>query len=534
MSSVLSWAVNLLQKLNCTQGYVACAVLFVWYMWRQRRKHRYDRQYIVSLVDDKEYEVVGKKFNPPLEDFDTLVAEMRHSFLAGNSRALQKRKANLIAIRDMLDQNEEAFLAALKADLGRVRFEGVVYDIEVTRNEVNTLINNLEKYTRPQYSHFDLLTFPSEDTVYAEPFGLSLVIGTWNYPVMLTLVPLAGAIAAGNTVILKPSNVSPNTADLLGRLIPKYLDHKIVAVAGPGIRGDRAAIQKLIKSRFDKIFFTGGPTVGKMVMREASEHLTPVTLELGGKNPVFVADDADLALAAKRTIWGRMMNAGQQCIAPDFVLVHKAVAQPFLNECKKVIKQFYNSDARDKVGRIVNERHFKRLTTTILANHGGTVVCGGNVDADERYIEPTVLSLPMDSPAMEDETFGPILMVVTVDSMDDAIRYVNTREKSLSQYIFSSSKIMQERIIQNTSAGGVTVNGTLFHVGHGGLPFGGVGRSGMGAYHGKHTFDTFSHYKPVLRKLWLPDGGALSDPFFLYPPWNDLKLRIVRFLMRWS
>lgn len=534
MSSVVSWVLDLFKAFNSPRGYLACAVLAVLYYIKKKREARFDKQYVVSLVPPRDYKILGKVINPPVDEIPTLVEEMRHSFLTGVSRPYAKRREQLLQLAKMLESHEEEFIAALKADLGRPRFEAIVYDIEVTTGEIHNMIKNLRKYMRPSGAAFDLLTFPSEDVVVPEPMGLALVIGTWNYPVMLALAPVAGAIAAGNTVILKPSNVSPNTADLLGRLIPKYMDPAIVSVVGPGIRGDRASIQALINERFDKIFFTGGPTVGRMVMAAASKHLTPVTLELGGKNPVFVADDADVALAAKRTIWGRMMNAGQQCIAPDYVLVHKRVADRFLAECTKTIKAFYEGDAKadGKVGRIVNDRHFQRLSTEVLAGHGGTVVCGGGSDAATRYIEPTVLHLPIDSPAMEEETFGPILMVVTVDNMDDAIRYVAGREKSLSQYIFSSSKAMQQRIVQNTSAGGVTINGTLFHVGHHDLPFGGVGRSGMGAYHGKNTFLAFSHPKPVLRKMWLPDGGALSDPFFIYPPWSDMKARLVRFLFR--
>lgn len=353
---------------------------------------------------------------------------------------------------------------------------------------------------------------------------------------MLSLIPMAGAIAAGNTCIVKPSNVSPATAKLVGELIGKYMDPRIVSCVGPGIRGDRHTIQALIAEKFDYIFFTGGVSVGKMVAAAAAKNLTPTTLELGGKNPVFVAKDADVALAAKRILWGRMMNAGQQCIAPDYVLLHRDVQDRFFAECKRYIGEFYEGKQKEPgvVGRIVNDRHVARLQEMIeqCKASGGSFVVGGEVDASQRYFEPSVLHTPIDSPAMADETFGPILMAVTVDSMDEAIRYVNQRAKPLSLYVFSESKATQERIIQNTSSGGVTVNGTLFHVGHPGLPFGGVGDSGTGAYHGKETFNAFSHRRAVLRKTKLPDGGLVSDLAVLYPPWGPWKIKAMELLSK--
>lgn len=379
------------------------------------------------------------------------------------------------------------------------------------------------------------MTFPATSLVYKEPYGVALIIGTWNYPLMLTLVPLAGAIAAGNVAILKPCRVAAATSELLGRLVPKYLDPKIVKVVGFTHPRDRPTTNALLAHRLDYIFFTGGPEPGAEIMKRAAAHLTPCTLELGGKNPVFVAADADVDLAAKRTVWGRMMNAGQQCIAPDFVLVDRRVERAFLDACKKWVEAFYEGhpEVPGVIGRIVNDKRME-LMKTLLDTHAEQVVVGGTYDVATRYVAPTVMLMKGSEPCMQEETFGPILMVVAVESMDEAIRFVNARPKPLSMYIFASCKATQERIVQNTAAGGVTINGTLFHCAHPELPFGGVGRSGMGSYHGKKSFDTFTHEKPVLRKSALPDGGLLSDPFFLYPPWTagGLKESLIRLLLR--
>jgi aldehyde dehydrogenase (NAD+) len=294
---------------------------------------------------------------------------------------------------------------------------------------------------------------------------------------------------------------------------------------------------KLLEYQWDYVFFTGSPSVGKIVYTGAAKFMTPVTLELGGKNPVVVAADADIHLAAKRCVWGRMMNAGQQCISPDYVLVERSVLHQFNESLVHWVKTLYGSDpmTNGNLGKIVGERQIDRIID-ILDKHGGKVIIGGSYKKDAKYVEPTVLQIEdMSSIAMEEETFGPILIVVPVDSVLQAINYINSKPKSLSLYIFSSSRYTQEQIIYNTSAGGVTVNGTLFHVAHPDMPFGGVGASGLGSYHGKKTFETFTHMKPVLRKAaWRWDGGLLSDPWFVYPPWDEQKIKIIRFLTKFT
>eukprot|EP00128_Syssomonas_multiformis_P010619 Colp12_sorted_trinity150504_noHs@10561 len=497
------------------------------------RPNSYDRYYIQAPLDKSKFKHLGNDKDPQLEELGDVVQEMRESFESGYSRPLSKRIEQLKALRRLFVENEKELIAAIQADLGRPEFEATFYDLLIPLHDLDTMIKNLPEWTLPEKKGFSLLSFPSQDLIYQEPLGVVLVIGTWNYPIMLTLLPLLGAIAAGNTVILKPCMVSKNVAHLLRKLIPKYMDPYIVKVVGTNFSGDRQCTGELLKSKFDHIFFTGSPSVGKVIAKAAAEYLTPCTLELGGKNPVFVAADADLDLAAKRAVWGRMMNAGQQCIAPDYCLVEESVVEQFNQKCAYYIKTLYSEDPKkaQSIGRIVGDSQMQRLEGVLKATKG-KFVYGGDFNKSERYIAPSVLHCPVGDKALEEETFGPILLVVTVKNMREAISYVRARPKPLSLYIFSSSKTTQELIIHNTSAGGVTVNATLFHAGHPDLPFGGVGESGMGAYHGKATFTTFSHPKPVVKKSVWFDGGLLSDPFFLYPPWSNFKIKLIRMLMK--
>eukprot|EP00735_Rhodelphis_limneticus_P003103 TRINITY_DN1435_c0_g1::TRINITY_DN1435_c0_g1_i1::g.27190::m.27190 TRINITY_DN1435_c0_g1::TRINITY_DN1435_c0_g1_i1::g.27190 ORF type:complete len:567 (-),score=170.15,sp/P30838/AL3A1_HUMAN/43.08/1e-127,Aldedh/PF00171.17/1.4e-84 TRINITY_DN1435_c0_g1_i1:306-1925(-) len=481
----------------------------------------------------RSWRVLTKKQNPPMSDIPELVKEIRQSYDTGISRPICKRLEQLRALKKMFVENESRIIDALKADLGRPTFEGMLYDYLMPVKEVEHMIAHLKEYTAPEPQPFNIMSFPSKQYTLKQPYGVSLIIGTWNYPILLTMVPLIGAIAAGNCVVMKPCVVSKTCALLVQELIPKYMDPRVVTVLGADYDRDSACTQALLQERFDIIFFTGSPSVGRVIMEGAAKHLTPCILELGGKNPVFVDKDADINLAAKRTVWGAMLNAGQQCIRPDFVLCHKDVMDKFNAAAAKWVKEFYGENPKDggNIGRVVGDKQMLRLID-VLANHGGKVICGGGYVKEERYIAPTVLCVSRDSPAMAEETFGPILLVTPVDSMDEAIQYVNARPKPLSLYIFSSSTDTQNKIVYNTSSGGVTVNATLFHAGHPSLPFGGVGASGMGNYHGQATFDTFAHRKPVLIKPKWHDLGLLSDPMFLYPPWNSFKVSALKSLMR--
>eukprot|EP00047_Mylnosiga_fluctuans_P003275 m.228332 g.228332 ORF g.228332 m.228332 type:complete len:592 (-) comp11729_c0_seq1:34-1809(-) len=462
-----------------------------------------------------------------------VVSELRAGFLHGVSKPLAKRREQLLGLRRFLVENEAALVQALKDDLGRPEYEGLYYDVLMPVSEIDHTLKGIASWAAPKPVGGSVLTFPSTQWLQEEPVGVVLVISCWNFPINLALLPVIGAVAAGNVVVLKPSLTSPATGRLLRDVLPKYLDPRVITVAGPFSCSDIECSQTLLQHRFDHIFFTGSSRGGRAVMELAAKHVTPCTMELGGKNPVFVTADADLSLAAKRTIWGRMLNAGQQCIAPDYVLVDEKVADKFCELTKYWVEKMYGKDPKTSgnIGRI-NASQTNRIIG-LLSGHGGKVIVGGGHDKAANHVDPTVILVDSpSSPLLKEETFGPILTVLPVKSLDAAIDYVNAGEKPLALYIFSSSAADQNRIITSTSSGGVTVNATLFHAGHPDFPFGGVGNSGFGVYHGKHTFDCFSHKKPVLVKATWPDGGLLTDPFFLYPPWTSTKISVLRVLAK--
>jgi aldehyde dehydrogenase (NAD+) len=351
-----------------------------------------------------------------------------------------------------------------------------------------------------------------------------LIIGPWNYPVQLVLAPLVGALAAGNAAVLKPSEVAAHTSRALARLIPRYLDGDAIAVIEGGVPETTA----LLDERWDHIFYTGNGTVGRVVMAAAAKHLTPVTLELGGKSPTIVDRSANLDVAARRIVWGKYINAGQTCVAPDYVLVDRRVEGPLSARMRDAVRQFYGDDpqASNDYGRIINDRHFARLARLIDDEGSGEVLYGGDRDEDDRYFSPTAVRNPeLTSPIMQEEIFGPILPVIAVDDTASAIEFVNSREKPLALYVFAEETEVANRVIASTSSGGACVNATIFHLAVPGLPFGGVGASGMGAYHGRATFETFSHAKSVLTK---PTG---IDPSIAYPPYRGIKAKLLRRLL---
>jgi aldehyde dehydrogenase (NAD+) len=361
---------------------------------------------------------------------------------------------------------------------------------------------------------------PAKSYIVPEPYGVVLVIAPWNYPFQLAVVPILGAIAAGNRVVLKPSEVATHTEQLLKSLIPACINPEYVQVecGGPDVS------RILIDSKPDKIFFTGSPATGSIIMQMAAKHLIPVTLELGGKSPCLVDETADLAVSARRIVWGKFINAGQTCIAPDYILVHKSVSSAFQKEIAASLDQMYPGNG-DSMGKIINSRHFDRLSAMLK----GPVTRGGITDSANLTIEPTIILNPgTDHPCMQQEIFGPILPLIEYDTMESALRFIRDREKPLAFYVFSRSKRNIQKATQSISAGGICINDTLFHIVNAHLPFGGVGHSGMGVYHGKYSFDTFSHMKPVLhRKFWL-------DPSFRYPPKHHLLKKLERVLLWFS
>ncbi|KAA0099835.1 aldehyde dehydrogenase family protein [Mycolicibacterium sp. P1-18] len=453
---------------------------------------------------------------PGSADVAATVARLRTTFASGRTRDVAWRKRQLEGLERLLTDNEPAIAAALEQDLGRKPFEAWLADIASTVGEARDAAKNVGKWTKRKQRLLEFAQLPGRGWVEYEPYGTVLVIGAWNFPFALTLGPAIGAIAAGNTVVLKPSEVAPACSALMAELVPRYLDPDAVAV----VEGDGAVSQELIAQGFDKLCFTGGTEIGRRVYEGAAKHLTPVTLELGGKSPVIVAADADIAVAAKRIAWTKLINSGQICIAPDYVLADATIRDELVVKIGEAVATF---EAGSSGKRIVNGRHFDRLTTALAATRG-TVAFGGGSDAAAVEIQPTVVVDPaLDEPLMTDEIFGPILPIVTVQSLDEAIAFVNARPKPLAAYLFTKSKVVRERVVKEVSAGGMLVNHLLFQFTTAKLPFGGVGPSGMGAYHGKFGFEEFSHRKSVLTKPTRPDLTAI-----IYPPYTEKAWKLAR------
>jgi aldehyde dehydrogenase (NAD+) len=448
----------------------------------------------------------------------TLVSGLRDAFESGRTRPMEWRRRQLRRMKAMLEEREAELLDALAADLGKPRIEGWASDIGIVINEIEHVMRHLGTWMKPERVWTPLAQRPGRATVQREPYGVALVIAPWNYPVHLLLLPMVGALAAGNAVVGKPSEVSAHTSATLGRVVPEYLEPDTVAIVEGGI----AETQALLAERFDHVFYTGNGRVGRIVMEAAAKHLTPVTLELGGKSPVIVDDEANIEVAARRIAFGKFLNAGQTCIAPDYALVARDRHDELVQQIAHAIRDFYGPDpaASPDYARIVNDAHFQRLEQLLAAS---TPAIGGETRAGERYIAPTVLrDVAPDSPVMTEEIFGPILPVLPVADVDEAIDFVNERDRPLALYVFSEAGAVQRRVLEQTSSGGACVNATVMHVAVPELPFGGVGASGMGAYHGKASFDVFSHRKSVLVK------STRLDPKIAYPPYTKVKERLIR------
>ncbi|NXS70337.1 AL3B1 dehydrogenase, partial [Pandion haliaetus] len=402
-------------------------------------------------------------------------------------------------------------------------FEAEFSEILLCKNELHETLNNLSHWMKDEHVHKNLVTRLDSAFIRKDPYGVVLIIAPWNYPIHLLLVPLIGAIAAGNCVVIKPSEITKNSETLVAEVLPGYLDNDCFAVVTAGVQ----ETTRLLENKFDYIFFTGtscSPSVGRIVMTAAAKHLTPVTLELGGKNPCYVSDTCDVQNVARRVAWGRFFNAGQTCIAPDYVLCSAAMQENLLPALHKAITDFYGPNPRESpdFGRIMGDKQFQRVQALLRS---GRVVIGGQTDAEERYIAPTVLvDLQPSDPIMQEEIFGPILPIVIVANVDEAIDFINSRERPLVVYAFSSDDKVVNQVLERTSSGGFCGNDTLMHVTLTSLPFGGIGNSGLGKYHGKFTFDTFTHHRGCLhRNMGLEALNALR-----YPPYSQQKLGIIR------
>jgi aldehyde dehydrogenase (NAD+) len=447
-----------------------------------------------------------------------IVSNQRDFFRSGKTKDLDFRLQSLTQLQAALWKFEDRIYDAFWQDLRKSKFEVFGTEIGMVSKEIKHHIKKLRQWVRPSRVRGDIVNFPSTSRVLHEPYGNVLIMSPWNYPLQLALLPLVGAISAGNCVLLKPAHYSENVSRVLQELILDTFPPEYIAV----VTGDRAVNQVVLEQRYDLIFFTGSPTLGKIVMTKAAQHLTPVVLELGGKSPCIVENDANFAVAAQRICFGKFLNAGQTCIAPDHLFVHRDVKNAFLIKLADCIRRFYgeNPEVSSDFGRIINHSQFDRLIR--LMNSAGTIFHGGRSNREDRFIEPTLIDgITYNDPIMQEEIFGPLLPVLTYEKLEEVISQITDHEKPLALYFFSASKRKRDLLLSSTSSGGGCVNDTIMHVANARMPFGGVGNSGMGCYHGRFSFDTFSHHRSILQKTTLFN---LTIP---YPPYGN-KLRYTK------
>jgi acyl-CoA reductase-like NAD-dependent aldehyde dehydrogenase len=456
------------------------------------------------------------------ERMESIFQDQLDFFRSGKTGAYSFRRDQLLVLKKAIGEYEQKILTALKTDMRKSRFEAYFSEIDFVVREINYFLKYLKVWMRPRRVRTPLFHFPSRGYIYPEPLGRTLIIAPWNYPFQLLIAPLIGAIAGGNTAILKPSEYAPATAGVVEEMIHVFFKPYFIKV----IQGAVETNQFLLKKDFDLIFFTGSAKVGKIVMKAAAQNLTPVVLELGGKSPCIVDSSADVQTAARRIVWGKFFNAGQTCIAPDYVLADRVVKKELIEQMGKALREFYGKDPSRSFdyARIINEQHFDRLIELL---HYGDVAHGGDYRKEELYISPTIVdNVEWEGPLMEEEIFGPILPVLEYGNLDEAIYMIHKLPKPLALYFFSNRKKNQHKIVRQTSSGGVCINDTLSHITLEELPFGGVGDSGMGDYHGKATFDAFTHRKSVLKKsLWI-------DPKMKYPPYPE-KFNWMKRFFKW-
>ena len=457
-----------------------------------------------------------------MENINQILKEQIDFFYSDLTKNIDFRIKTLKKLKNIIKENEDEIIIALNKDLKKSSFESFATEIGMVYDEINLHLNNLKTWAKKEKVKTSLVYFPSKGYIYKEPYGVVLIIGPFNYPFQLIISPLIGAISAGNCSIIKPSENSPNTSLLLEKLINSNFDKSYITVINP--LGGKETISYLLDLKFDYIFFTGSIKVGKIIMEKASKNLIPVTLELGGKSPCIVDNTANIALAAKRIVWGKFINAGQTCVAPDYILVESTVKEKLLIALKEEIINQFGSNIKDSPDfpRLVNLDAINRLKGYL---NDGDVFFGGNVCDKDLYIEPTLLiNIKDNSSVMKDEIFGPILPIIEFCNLNDAIKFIREKEKPLALYYFSEDKKLIEKVLSKVSSGGATINDTIIHVASSKLPFGGVGLSGIGNYHGKASFDTFSHSKSIVKR------GTLLEFPFRFAPYNDRIHLLKRFM----
>jgi len=454
------------------------------------------------------------------ESIKTLVTKQRDYFRSGITKDASFRIKMLKKFRECLMDNERNIYHALHEDLRKPEIEAFGSEFFGVYHETEYAIKNLKKWMRPKRVSSPLLLFPGKAEIFPEPYGNILIIAPWNYPFELALTPMVGAISAGNNGIIKTSEFASASADLMGKMIASVFPEEYFTI----VKGDASQASWLLEEKFDYLFFTGSTRVGKIVMEAASRHLTPVTLELGGKSPVIIDESANLSLAARRVAWGKFFNSGQTCIAPDYLYVHESVKQKFIDEFNSSITKFYEESPWKDTAKIINSKHYDRLNGFL---ENATILAGGVTDPQENRISPTLLdNVTWEHPVMQDEIFGPILPMITFSSLEEVIDKINSNPKPLALYFFSKDRENQEKIKNKTSSGGVSINDTLGHFMNKNLPFGGVGESGIGKYHKEASFETFSHRKSIQY------GSSRIDIPLKYPPYNK-KIKMIKKLMKY-
>lgn len=458
------------------------------------------------------------------QDVDILLNEHNEFFNTHATKNIDFRIEQLKKLKSGIKKYESKITEALYKDLRKNKVEAYTTEIGFIYRSIEETIKNLRKWAKPKKVKTPIYLMPGKSVIVSEPYGMVLVMAPYNYPFQLVIEPLVGVIAAGNCAILKPSEISPNVSDVVTEMIKERFNENYIRCVQGGIETNTS----LINANFDYIFFTGSVAVGKIVMEAAAKNLTPVTLELGGKSPVIVHKDASIKSAAQKIIWGKTVNAGQTCVAPDYIIVHEEVKEKLIEEMRISLKKFYGDNIKSShsLGRIINNRHFNRLKN-ILEKDTDKIVYGGQFDEEDRYIAPTIIEVSSwDAACMGEEIFGPILPIMTYSNLDNVIRDINKQPKPLALYLFTNNKAVEQKVINETSAGGVSLNDTILHLANTSLPFGGVGNSGIGSYHGEQSFKTFSHKKSILKK------GNKFNTTMMYPPYNEKQLNLIKKFLR--